>query len=214
MARLIVMAGGRGVRLGHGAEKPLRRLGNKPLIQYVLEAALNARTISEVICITSQNTPNTTKYLQSRGFSVVVGKGEGYYGDLLTALWEMPNDLYVVCSADIPFISSSDIDGLVKEHDERLHTYPYVFVVVPAELARKLGLAASSRFNVDGKEVCPAGIRLIDTRQIHDRRLPSPYVLLINEPRLAVNINTPEDLSAAEVLLKSGLSEGSVKIDN
>jgi GTP:adenosylcobinamide-phosphate guanylyltransferase len=189
--------------MGPGAEKPLRRLGNKPLIEYVLEAALNAKTISEVICITSQNTPNTTKHLQSRGFSVVVGRGDGYYGDLLTALWEMPNDLYVVCSADIPFISSSDIDGLVKEYDERLNAYPYVFVAVPADLSRKLGLTASSRFNIDERETCPAGIRLIDTRQILDRRLPAPYILVVNEPRLAVNINTPEDLKAAEALLKT-----------
>jgi len=203
LARLIVMAGGRGVRMGPGAEKPLRRLGNKPLIEYVLEATLNASTISQVICITSQNTPNTTKYLQSRGFSVLVGRGDGYYGDLLTALWEMPNDLYVVCSADIPFISSSDVDGLVKGYDERLNTHPYVFVAVPADLSRKLGLTASSRFNIDGKEACPAGIRLIDTRQIRDRRLPAPYILVVNEPRLAVNINTPEDLKAAEALLKT-----------
>lgn len=205
MARLIIMAGGRGTRMGQGVEKPLKKIGGKRLIDYVAEAALNAKTISEIICITSQNTPNTTSYLLSRGYAVRVGKGDGYYSDLLAILWELLRDLYVVCSADIPFISPNDIDGLINEYVERLWSHPYIFVAVPAELVKKLGLSASSRFKIEEKELCPAGIRLIDTRKIDEGRLPPPYVLVTNEPRLAVNINTAEDLRVAEELLKSGI---------
>ncbi len=193
--------------MGMGVEKPLIRLGDKRLIEYVLEAALSAKMISEIICITSQNTPNTTKYLHSHGCNVWVGKGDGYYSDLLSALWRLQDDLYVVCSADIPFISSRDIDELVKEYVEGLSSHPYIFIAVPAELVKKLGLTASSRFNIDEEELCPAGIRLIDTRRISDRRLPQPYVLVINEPRLAVNVNTVMDLRVAEGLLKSGINK-------
>lgn len=205
MALLIIMAGGLGKRLGAGVEKPLVMLGGKRLIDYVIDAALNAETIRKIICITSQNTPNTTKYLLSRGFEVLEGKGTGYYDDLLSALWRLPSDIYVICSADIPFISSMDIDKLVKEYVERLCGNPYVFVAVPIEIVRKLGLSASSRFKVDERELCPAGLRLIDTRLISDRILPKPYILVLNEPRLGVNINTIDDLKQAEVLLRGNL---------
>lgn len=115
------MAGGLGRRLGQGEEKPLRLLGGKRLIDYVLDAAYNAKSIEEIICITSPNTPKTSQYLSSRKCNVLLGKGEGYYADLLSILWNLPCNLYVVCSADIPFITSSDIDELV-----RMHNYGYI----------------------------------------------------------------------------------------
>lgn len=200
------MAGGLGKRLGIDVEKPLVMLGGKRLIDYVINAALKAETIRKIICITSQNTPNTTKYLISRGFEVIEGKGAGYYDDLLSALWSLPSDIYVICSADIPFLSSKDIEKLVREYVERLYGNPYIFVAVPVEIVKKLRLSASSRFKVGEKELCPAGLRLIDTRLIAERRLPKPYILVVNEPRLGVNINTIEDLKQAEVLLRSDLS--------
>ncbi len=199
---MIIMAGGLGKRLGQGEEKPLRLLGGKRLIDYVLDAAYNARSIEEIICITSPNTPKTTQYLSSRKCNVILGKGEGYYADLLSILWSLSSNLYVVCSADIPFITSRDIDELVKMHDYGHIRSSYVFVAVPIETVKKLGLSASSNFKINDKELCPAGIRLIDTRRLKARKLPSPYVLIKNEPRLAVNINTIEDLKVAEELIK------------
>ncbi|MEM2549416.1 MAG: NTP transferase domain-containing protein [Nitrososphaerota archaeon] len=206
MALLIIMAGGLGKRLGVGVEKPLVMLGGKRLIDYVIDAALEAETIRKIICITSQNTPDTTKYLLSRGFEVIKGKGTGYYDDLLSALWGLPSDIYVICSADIPFILSKDIDQLVKEYAEGLCGNPYILVAVPVEIVKKLGLSASSRFKVDEQELCPAGLRLIDKRLIAERRLPKPYILVLNEPRLGVNINTIDDLKLAEALLRGNLS--------
>lgn len=73
---------------------------------------------------------------------------------------------------------------------------------MPIEIEKRLGLSASSRFKIDDKELCPAGIRLIDTRRLKARKLPSPYILIKNESRLAVNINTIEDLKVAEELIK------------
>lgn len=189
-----------------GIEKPLVLLGSKRLIDYVIEAALGAETVGKIICLTSKNTPSTTEYLRSRGFEVMVGRGMGYYEDLLSVLWGLPSDVFVVCSADIPFISSKDIDNLVKGYFERLSGNPYIFVAVPVEVVKRLGLSASSRFRVDDQELCPAGLRLIDKRFIDVGRLPKPYILILNEPRLGVNINTVEDLKRAEILLKRGFS--------
>ena len=46
----LIMAGGRGTRMGLALEKPLLQLLGKPLIDWVAEAVANAENVSEFLC--------------------------------------------------------------------------------------------------------------------------------------------------------------------
>ena len=82
MVTAIVMAGGMGTRMGVKKEKPLIEVGGIPMIQYVINALLASKGISDVIILTSPNTPKTSKFARIRGYSVFQTPGNGYIEDL------------------------------------------------------------------------------------------------------------------------------------
>ena len=55
----LVMAGGKGTRMWLREEKPLLKVGRKPMIQHVLMALKDAEKISEIIVAVSKYTPPT-----------------------------------------------------------------------------------------------------------------------------------------------------------
>jgi GTP:adenosylcobinamide-phosphate guanylyltransferase len=67
----LVMAGGKGSRMGIPNEKPLLPFIGKPLIDWVAKAIMDAEKVSEFYVITSSNTPNTEKHCQERGWRIL-----------------------------------------------------------------------------------------------------------------------------------------------
>ncbi len=66
----LIMAGGRGIRMGLPTEKPLLPLLGKPLVDWVADAVANAQNVSEFYVVTSSNTLETEKYCQNKGWKV------------------------------------------------------------------------------------------------------------------------------------------------
>ena len=62
MVTAVVMAGGNGTRMRGKKEKPLIEVRGIPMIQHVIDALLASKKISEVIILTSPNTPKTSKF--------------------------------------------------------------------------------------------------------------------------------------------------------
>ena len=58
------MAGGKGTRLKVPQEKPLFKLRDKPLINFVLENLKASKLIDEIVITVSPNTVETTRYLK------------------------------------------------------------------------------------------------------------------------------------------------------
>ena len=56
------------------------------------------------------------------------------------------------------------------------------------------------RETIDGIDACPAGINILRGDRIDEVQDECP--LLLNDPRLAVNVNTRADLARAEKILK------------
>ena len=62
----LIMAGGKGKRMGLPVEKPLLPFLGKPLIDWVVEAVQSAKKVSELYVVTSENTPETEKHCQTK----------------------------------------------------------------------------------------------------------------------------------------------------
>ncbi|MCX8203719.1 MAG: NTP transferase domain-containing protein, partial [Nitrososphaeria archaeon] len=82
----LLMAGGRGTRMGGAVEKPLVELGGKRLVEHVLDRLAAVRRLRGVVCVTSRFAPRTTEFLKRMGHEVIVAPGEGYLEDLKFAL--------------------------------------------------------------------------------------------------------------------------------
>jgi adenosylcobinamide-phosphate guanylyltransferase len=82
----LIMAGGKGTRMGQPIEKPLLNLLSKPLIDWVAEAVVNANNISDFYVVTSPNTPQTERHSKSRGWKVLRTDAKGYHNDLKQAV--------------------------------------------------------------------------------------------------------------------------------
>ena len=69
----LVMAGGKGSRLGMG-EKPLVKLFGRPLIDYVVSALLDS-SADRIFVAATENVPLTRKWALERELCVVDTKG-------------------------------------------------------------------------------------------------------------------------------------------
>ncbi len=59
MVTAIIMAGGKGTRMGIEGEKPLLLIREKPMVQYVYEAVQASREVNQLIVAPQQiHTPN------------------------------------------------------------------------------------------------------------------------------------------------------------
>ena len=101
---VLVMAGGKGSRMGLSTEKPLLPFLGKPLIDWVAEAILEAKKVSEFYVITSTNTPQTEQYCQKKGWKILHTDAKGYHNDLKQAVsegkFDWPNTHYAFrCSS-------------------------------------------------------------------------------------------------------------------
>ena len=81
----LIMAGGKGTRMGLPGEKPLLPLLGKPLVDWVAEAVASAQNVSEFYVVTSTNTPETEKHCQNKGWKVLRTDAKGYHNDLKQA---------------------------------------------------------------------------------------------------------------------------------
>ncbi|HLB99996.1 MAG TPA: NTP transferase domain-containing protein, partial [Candidatus Bathyarchaeia archaeon] len=82
----LIMAGGKGKRMGLPVEKPLLPFLGKPLIDWVVAAVKSAEKVSEFYVVTSENTPETENRCKSKGWRFLRTDAKGYHDDLKQAV--------------------------------------------------------------------------------------------------------------------------------
>lgn len=182
----LVMAGGKGERFAAG-EKPLARFRGRPLVEHVLRALEESKSIGSIIVVTSPWTSKTAVALRKK-WKTFPAPGEGYVKDMLYALKALGLGKTLVVAADLPLIQPRIIDYIVKKYSEQEE--PAMAVMVPFELCKKLGLTPTM---VRGNLV-PAGVNVVDGKELNGPE----RVLVVDNQRLAFNVNTLEDLSSFE----------------
>ena len=196
----LVMAGGRGSRMKLPIEKPLLEINGKKLIEYVLDALEKSNNIDNIHIAVSANGPETGKWLshRSRDFNIINTPGSGYVSDMVDAVKSAGiNGPVLMVMADLPLISSEMIDEVITKY----HTIPQPALSVYNLLSvcRSKGLRPDTVFNKNGQLIVPSGLNILDADKIHEEQEDYNYIL--DNHRLAVNVNTIEDLEICSRLI-------------
>jgi adenosylcobinamide-phosphate guanylyltransferase len=197
MVTAIVMAGGKGTRMGGKKEKPLIELCGIPMIQHVINALLDSKRISDIIILTSPNTPKTSKLAHTRGYSVFQTPGNGYIEDLQYYISECfpqnENKIILTVTSDLPLITSEIINQVLLEYE--MSKKPAMCVAVPLEIFKKNGLKPSIVLG----DVVPSGLNILRS----NNKQQDEEVLKLGKIELAVNINSCEDIVVLEDVLSN-----------
>jgi adenosylcobinamide-phosphate guanylyltransferase len=78
---------------------------------------------------------------------------------------------------------------------------PALTVAVPLETKTRLGMSVEYSFKMDGKDVVPVGINVIDGSKRYGDEWLDQDIYLLDLDELSVNINTVKEMQLAENLL-------------
>ena len=200
----VVMAGGKGSRLAVSEEKPLLKVGGKPVVACVLEALLGAKRVDSVVVAVSCRTPKTASFVKGFPVRVVETPGEGYIPDMQFVVKALGLGAVLAVVSDLPLITNAVIDDVLERYE--LCGKPALTVAVPIETKTKLGAGVDYAFEADGEMVVPTGINVIDGKRI-DGGWMEQEVYVLDKDEVAVNVNTAEELRLAERLCKRIIAE-------
>ena len=192
----LIMAGGSGSRLNLG-EKPLILIGGRPMISYVI-TAFSVAGFEPVVAV-SPNTPMTMNWCRAHGIAVCKADGCGYVEDMISAvrIIDERHPLFISV-ADIPCVTPDIIRTIAQAY--YLSGKDGCSTWVPAGLVPSCRGDMPYRKTVNGTEACPAGINILRGDLIEQPQ--DELQLLLDEPGLSLNVNTPADRVRAENFLK------------
>ncbi|MEN6519365.1 MAG: NTP transferase domain-containing protein [Methanospirillum sp.] len=194
----LILAGGQGTRYGEG-EKPLALCGGRPMIERVADALDGAGL--EVVVVASPCTPFTQNWCRAHDLLCVCTEGKGYVEDLVEAADLLGLDEPVLCvSADLPCLTAELVGEVVAAYEAQ--ALPALSVWVPVEDENNVNAPCIEE--VDGRRAVPAGINVLDGGRMNGAQEETR--LLLDDPRLRHNVNTPDALKAAEAFLASAES--------
>ncbi|MEM1589415.1 MAG: NTP transferase domain-containing protein [Candidatus Bathyarchaeia archaeon] len=200
----LIMAGGKGKRFGPDIEKPLALFMGKPLITWVVEAVRSSSKISNFYIVTSPNTPKTEEKCLREGVNIIRTDGKGYHEDLKQAIVE--NKLYhpvLTVSSDLPALTGSFLDKVLSIYEQC--EKPALTVLVPVERFKEVGLSAYSLQNYKGVDYVVSGVNVLDGARIFEGEMDQE-ILILEDIEAAININSYDDLKAAERFLSNALT--------
>ena len=198
--RALIMAGGSGSRLGQG-EKPLAIVCGRPMISYITDAFLAGGY--ETVVVVSPKTPVTANWCRAHGIAIVRTGGDGYVEDMISAVHQLEERQPLVVSvSDIPCITPAVIATILRSYDncgkDALSTW------VPAHRVKSCCGGMPYHEQIRGIDSCPAGVNILQGNDIET--VQEEFTLLLDEPRLALNVNTRDDLTRAEEFLSAGIT--------
>lgn len=195
----LLMAGGEGTRLKTEVEKPLLKVGGKPVIEYVLNALKDAKKVEEIIVAVSKHTLKTAEFARKHSLKVLQTPGKGFCLDARYAIKKLKLGTVLTICADIPLITSEFIDKVITHYEQCKK--PALTVMAPLEIYKKFGLSADYVFKVKGKNLVPIGVNVVDGKRITEAQLEEE-IFVIPQEEIAVNVNRIKDLKIAERLFK------------
>jgi len=197
----VVMAGGKGKRMGLPVEKPLLPFLGKPLIDWVVEAAGSAGKVSEIYVVTSRNTPETEKHCMDKGWKVLRTAAKGYHDDLKQAVRDAGLlGPVLTIPADLPAVTGKFLDKVVSAFEVCGKDFFAVFV--PLERREGLELSVSSTDEYKGVWYAVSGVNIVNGARIQLEGKIETSAIITEEIEVLLNINTLKDLEVAEKIMK------------
>jgi adenosylcobinamide-phosphate guanylyltransferase len=195
-----VMAGGRAVRMRLQTEKPLLKIGPRTMLECVIGALQSSGVVDRIIVAVSNSTPMTAQKAVELGVEVMMTPGDGFVEDMQYAIKKSNASEALVVCADLPFLTSRLVDIVVTEF--RRTRKPSLAVVVPLEVADKLGITPTNVIDI-GRKLIPIGVNMIDGQRIEEPELDQA-LFIVDSDALALNVNTPQELQLAREKATSG----------
>jgi adenosylcobinamide-phosphate guanylyltransferase len=197
----LVMAGGRGSRMNSLEEKPLVDICGKPVISYVIDALKCSMRVDNVYVAVTERTPRTLKFVENCHVGSVVTPGKDYVSDMGFAAQVLKLGKFLAIAADLPLVTGEIIDVIVSRY--QCCGKPALTVAVPFETKERLGMSVEYSFKMGDRTVVPTGINVIDGSKRYGDEWLDQDIFLLDKSELAVNVNTPQELQIAKVLLSN-----------
>jgi len=181
------MAGGKAKRFRCSEEKGVFEIGGRTLLERSV-AALEDGGVDDVsIAITHRN-PRTRELARRLGIATIETRGEEYHQDILELLAEQGN--FISLNVDVPFVRGSHVKKLTDAIEE--HS---IACVVPARVSMIKPEQDSIMIDAEGTRMLWIGLNFVTAS-------PETSLLVYDDPLLAINVNTEEDLLTARKLAK------------
>jgi len=192
----LVMAGGKGTRMNFTKEKLLLEY-EKPIVLRVIDALKNSGCFSKILVATSKNSPKTKELLQKLDVQVIDTPGTEYTEDLNSVLQSLSDQVLVV-SGDLALLDYVVIRKIVEKKTD----VTWMSFLVTRDFLESLELSSEYTTKFDGKECIYTGISLIDAEKISDLKSVEEHFLIINDKKIAFNLNTQEDYNLLQKIRK------------
>ena len=183
----LVMAGGKGTRMDTSNEKLLLEY-KKPIIFQVIDALKNSHCFSKVIVATSPNSPDTKHALEKDDIETLPTPGNGYANDLNFLLQKLDGFVFVI-SGDLPLLDEEIVQDMINFNSE----YTWSSFLVSKKFLNSLGLESNLLVKYDNTECAYTGVSIINADKIKDLSLVSENYIILDDKRIAFNLNTKED---------------------
>jgi len=197
----LIMAGGKGKRIGLPVEKPLLPFLGKPLVDWVVEAVVSAEKVSEFYVVTSENTPETEQHCVSRGWKVLRTDAKGYHNDLKQAAAKAGLlGPVLTIPADLPAVTGKFLDKVVGAFE--VCGKDFLAVFVPIKTREDLELSVSSTDEYKGVWYAVSGVNIVDGAAIQGEGKIETSAIITEDVEVLLNINTLKDLEVAERVMR------------
>ena len=184
----LIMAGGKGTRMNLDTEKLLLKY-KKPVIIHVVDSLNDSKCFSQILALTSSNSPNTKKLLQENNIEVFDTNGIGYVEDL-TLVLQSRNDSILVTSGDLPLLDEEIIRKIVKNYNPEK---TWTSILVTTKFLTTLGLESNYSILHNNQNCNYTGISLINSNKINSSENLDENYIIIDDKRIAFNLNTKKD---------------------
>ncbi len=176
-------------------EKPLLEIAEKSMLEWVLTALKRSKSIDEIIVAVSPATPQTAHAARKLGARLAETPGHGYGADMKHAISKLKLGDTLVVSADLPFLKSEISDRAIKEYWKSRK--PSLSVMIPLEICEKIGSKPQYFFEIEGKNLVPIGLNIINGHRIREPELDQA-IMIVDCMELAINVNSPLDYELAK----------------
>ena len=182
----LIMAGGKGTRMNTKQEKLLLEY-KKPVIMHVVDALKNSNCFSRIIAATSSNSPETEKTLRQSGVEIISTSGKDFVSDLNFVLRQLDDSVFIT-SGDLPLLD----DKIIKQISENYNPKNvWTSIVTTNKFLNSIGI--NSEYTTKNKEYVYSGISLVNASEINNLESIEEDLVVIDDKRIGLNINTKDD---------------------
>lgn len=185
----LVMAGGKGSRMNLSEEKLLLKY-KKPVILHVVDALKNSKCFSQIVAVASRNSPKTKTLLEKNGIKVIETVGNSYVKDLNVVLRSF-DDYVLVVSGDLPLLDAQIIKQIASQKSNNV----WLSYLVTKEFLDSYNIKPQYTTRFENKECAYTGVSLVNANKISSLDSVKEDYVILDDKRIAVNLNTKEDLA-------------------